>query len=93
MGVSPNYTERNAKRSRTLEEATMEFVKFFMGKGDDLATAQGKVAQVSTEVAAFLYPFILGNTQPLIDGIQASTLPHMDQEAKDKLIGDLTNPQ
>ena len=84
------YKIRNEAREEQLVKATMEFVVYFIELGDDHATANGKVAQLSTEVAALLYVYTLGNTQPLLDAIQASTLPHMDQAAKDKLIGDLT---
>jgi hypothetical protein len=93
MGANPNYTERNKKRERTLEEATMNFVKYFMSLGDDIDTANAKVAEVSTECAVYLFPFILGNTQPLIDALNASTLPQMDQAAKDAITDYLTNPQ
>ena len=84
------YMNRVRNREFTLGKATMNFVAYFMGLGDDQTTAESKVSQVSTEVAALLYVYTLGNTQPLIDAIQASTLPHMNQAAKDKLIGDLT---
>ena len=84
------YMNRVRNREFTLGKATMNFVAYFMGLGDDQTTAESKVSQVSTEVAALLYVYTLGNTQPLLDAIQASTLPHMDQAAKDKLIGDLT---
>lgn len=90
MEVQPTYEERNAMRQYTLNSATMNFVAYFIGLGDDKATAEGKVAELSTEVAAYIYAFVLGNTQPLIDGINASNLTFMDQAAKDKLVGDLT---
>ena len=84
------YDARCENRKKTLYIATMEFVAYFMGLGDDQATAEDKVGQVSDEVSAQLFPYVLGRTQPLLDAIQASTLPFMDQAAKDKLIGDLT---
>jgi hypothetical protein len=88
--TTADYMSRTDRRQQVLMTATMNFVAYFMGLGDDQATAESKVSQVSTEVAALLYVYTLGNTQPLLDAIQASTLPHMDQAAKDKLIGDLT---
>ena len=84
------YKLRNGAREDQLIRATMEFVVYFMNLGDDHLTANDKVGQVSDEVAVWLFPYVLGRTQPLLDAIQASTLPHMDQAAKDKLIGDLT---
>lgn len=89
MGANMNYHERNLKREQILEEATMSFVAYFMGLGDDKATAEQKVSDLSTEVAIYIYPFVLGNRQPLTDAINASTLPFMDQAAKDKITGDL----
>lgn len=68
----------------------MSFVSYFMNLGDDQETAEGKVSQLSDEVAAFIYPYIMGNTQKLKDQINASTLPFMDQAAKDAIIGYLT---
>ena len=84
------YKLRNEVREEQLIKATMEFVLYFMGLGDDHATANDKVAQLSTEVAALLYVYTLGNIQPLLDAVNASTLPFMDAAAKAKLTGDLT---
>jgi hypothetical protein len=85
-----HYMNRVRGREFTLGKATMEMVVYFMGLGDDKLTAEDKVGQISDEVAAHLYQYTLGRTQPLLNGIQASTLPFMDQPAKDKLIADLT---
>jgi hypothetical protein len=68
------YQLRTAKREKQLFIATMEFVAYFMSLGDDHT----------------LYAYVLGRTQPLIDAINASTLPFMDAAAKAKLTGDLT---
>lgn len=84
------YLDRVRQREFTLGKATMNFVEYFMGLGDDQITAESKVGEVSDEVAPYLYQYTLGRTLPLINGIQASTLSFMDQAAKDKLIGDLT---
>jgi hypothetical protein len=84
------YDERCEQRKKTLYVATMKFVSYFIALGDDLAGAQAKVAQVSTEVNSTLYGYVLGNTQPLIDGINNSNLPFMDSAAKAKLVGDLS---
>jgi hypothetical protein len=84
------YDERCEQRKKTLYIATINFVDYFISLGDDLATAQGKVAGVSTEVNSTLYGYVLGNTQPLIDAINASSLPYMDAAAKAKITTDLT---
>jgi len=88
--ITETYHERNLARQNKLEMATTEFIKYFMTQGDDLLTAQGKVSQVSTEAAQWLFPYVLGNTQPLIDSINASSLIFMDQTAKDFLISKLS---
>jgi len=90
MNITPSYKLRTEAREKTLLDATMNFVGYFMGLGDDKATAESKVSQISTEVASLLYVYTLGNTQPLIDAINASSLPFMDAAAKAKLVGDLT---
>lgn len=90
MGIQPTYQERNEMRQNKLNAATMAFVGYFIGLGDDQASAQAKVAGLSTECAAYLYPYVLGNTQPLKDAIQASSLVYMDQAAKDFLINELS---
>jgi hypothetical protein len=84
------YMNRVREREFTLGKATMDFVGYFMGLGDDQATAEQKVTDLSTEVAALLYVYTLGNVQPLIDGINASALPFMDAAAKAFLVGELT---
>jgi hypothetical protein len=88
--LTPSYADRNAARTATLNDATMNFVGYFMGLGDDQATAEGKVGQLSTEVAQYIFVYTLGNTQSLIDGINASGLTFMDAAAKAEIIGNLT---
>lgn len=85
-----SYSLRCTRREATLMEATMNFVQYFMDLGDDKGTADAKVAEVSTEVAAYLYAYVLGNKGPLINGINNSSLPFMDQAAKDYLTTQLT---
>jgi hypothetical protein len=84
------YMSRVRQREFTLGKATMDFVAYFMGLGDTQEVAEGKVSELFTEVAALLYVYTLGNTQPLIDGINASALPFMDATAKAFLVGELT---
>lgn len=83
------YNLRSSSREQVLFTATMNFVQYFIDLGDDKPTSESKVSQLSTEVAAYLYAYVLGNKQPLIDGINNSTLPFMDAAAKQKLITDL----
>lgn len=85
-----DYISRNNYRQTTLCTATMNFVQYFIDLGDDKPTAQSKVSELSTEVAAYLYAYVLGNKLPLIDSINLSTLPFMDQAAKDYLTQQLS---
>jgi hypothetical protein len=86
----PAYADRCSKRQDVLIEATMNFVKYFVDLGDNQGTAETKVSELSTEVAAYLYAYVLGNKIPLIDGINLSTLPFMDTAAKQYLIEQLS---
>lgn len=83
------YMTRNMSREIMLNTATMNFIQYFIDLGDDPVTAEAKVTELSSEVAAYLYAYVLGNKLPLIDGIALSTLPFMDQAAKDYLISQL----
>lgn len=84
------YNARCNARQFKLLNATMNFVEYFISLGDDKTTAETKVSEVSTEVAEYLYAYVLGNKAPLINGIHTSTLPFMDAAAKDSLINDLS---
>ena len=84
-GIKTTYEERNLMRQKVLENATMGLVAYFLGLGDDMTTAQTKVSQLSTEVAAYIFPYILGNTE-LINQINASTLAFMDDDAKAAIV-------
>lgn len=86
----PAYAERCNQRQDILITATMNFVKYFMDLGDDKPTADAKVSELSTEIAAYLYAYVLGNKIPLIDSINLSALPFMDPAAKDYLINQLS---
>jgi len=89
--ITTTYEERNAIRQQKLNEATQSFIEYFVEIGDDQKTAEQKVSDLSTEVALYLYPYILGNTKPLLKSIQDSTLDFMNQDAKDTLISYLSN--
>lgn len=92
MNMKTTYKSRNEQRQRVLEDATMGMVVYFMGLGDDQPTAEQKVKDLSTEVADKTYIYVLGNTQPLIDAINASILPFMDAAAKTFATDKLTPP-
>jgi hypothetical protein len=86
----PAYAERCNQRQDVLITATMNFVKYFIDLGDNKPTAEAKVSEVSTDVAAYLYAYVLGNKTPLIDSINLSSLPFMDAAAKDYLTQQLS---
>lgn len=88
--VTNAYNARCIGRQTQLMQATMDFIEYFVNLGDDRATAESKVTQLSTETATYLYAYVLGNKQPLIDEINASSLPFMDAAAKQELVSHLT---
>ena len=88
--TTAEYNGRCVKREVALMRGTMNFVQYFIDLGDDKSTAEAKVSELSTEVAIYLYAYVLGNKTPLLDSINISSLPFMDAAAKAKLIGDLT---
>lgn len=88
--ILAGFYKRTDKREETLMNATMSFVGYFVGLGDDQATAESKVSQMSTECAAFTHVYTMGNITALTDAIQTSNLAFMDQAAKDFIIGELT---
>ena len=81
---------RMRQREWTLGQSTMNFIGYFMSLGDTQEVAEGKVTELSTDIAALLYVYALGNTQPLIDAINASALPFMDAAAKAFIVNQLT---
>jgi hypothetical protein len=85
-----DYSQRCDLRQKTIYISTMNFVDYFIALGDDKPTADSKVSELSTEVATYLYAYVLGNISPLIDSINSSTLPFMDSAAKTFLITSLT---
>jgi hypothetical protein len=85
----PEYIVRCNGRQETLFVVTMNLVRRFVDLGDDITIAKSKVSQLSTEVATYLYTYVLGNKTPLIDGINNSTLPFMDVETKEFVISQL----
>jgi hypothetical protein len=85
-----SYRKRNKLREDNLFQSTINFVDYFVNLGDDLSTAQNKVSQLSTEVSPYIYAYVLGNVNSLIIAINNSELPFMDDDAKNKIIGDLT---
>jgi len=90
MGLTITYQERNMMRQNRLDESTMAFVAYFMGLGDDQIIAEGKITELSTECAAFIFAYVMGNISALINAINSSSLPFMDQAAKDFIINQLS---
>jgi hypothetical protein len=84
------YRFRNNSRELTLHTATMNFIDYFIDLGDDDITAKNKVSELSTEVNHTLYGYILGNTKPLFDAINNTSLSFMNDDAKTKIITYLT---
>ncbi|NIQ14803.1 MAG: hypothetical protein GTO02_10510 [Candidatus Dadabacteria bacterium] len=90
-----DYMNRSlVNRFGTFCKATMNGVGYFMSLGDTQADAEDKMRQLSSELrandAGAKFDYVLGDTQPLIDAINASILPFMDAAAKAYLTGELT---
>jgi len=85
-----DYISRNNFREVKLCIATMSQIQYFVDNGDDRATAKSKVSQISSEVALWIYPYVLGNMSPLLNAINNSKLEFMDANAKTFLINNLT---
>ena len=84
------YIGRSKGREKHLHRSTLEMVGYFMQTlGDSEEDANAKVTELSTELAPALFPYVLGNKQPLLDGINASALPYMDANAKVFIINSL----
>lgn len=83
------YGERCQSRYRTLCNSTVSFINYFIERGDDESAAKNKVTQISTQIAPYLYAYVLGNTQPLIDSMNNSDLPFMDASAKQYAVSKL----
>lgn len=88
--ATAGYYKRSEAREVTLMKATMNFVKYLVDLGDTQEDAEIKVTELSTSVGSLLYMYTLGNTQPLIDAVNNSSLPFMDSLAKVYLVEQLT---
>jgi hypothetical protein len=84
------YNARCIAREATLKEATIKFIRYFVGLGDTPEIAQEKVSKISSETALYLYPYVLGNVHDLLNAINNSSLEFMDEAAKQELTGYLT---
>jgi hypothetical protein len=85
------YSKRCNYRQSVLIESTANFILYFIELGDSKEEAEFKVTQLSTECASYLYAYVLGNTNSLINCINESKLPFMDSYAKEKITTDLLN--
>jgi len=72
-------------RFGTLSAASVGIVGYFMGLGDTQVQAEAKVKEVSRLIKSDFFLYVLGDTQPLIDDINAIdevAYPYMDAAAK-----------
>lgn len=88
------YYKKTQERTILVMNATNQMVVYFVTNGDTIEDATSHVEELSTEIAPHIRPYELGNTQPLRDAINASSLPFMDAAAKTHAIDLLTyNPE
>jgi hypothetical protein len=88
--LESTYKERNDSREKVLMESTMALVSSFITDGSTEDEAKDKVRAFSNEITTNApgakYDFVLGNTQPLKDAVQASVLADMTQAKKDIVL-------
>jgi hypothetical protein len=90
LELSTTYEMRNEIRQMKLNSATMNQIEWFIiNQGIDPETARNQMRELSSEVATWLYPYVMGNTSPLINAIEISELSFMSQEAKEYLVNNL----
>ena len=94
-GGTEDYLVRYHNRLATIGRATMALVTHFITGGDDLDTSRGKVKQLSQEISGAKpgakTDYMLGDTQDLIDRVNASALSFMDTTAK-SVVTDILDP-
>ena len=77
---------RSISREETLMTSTYALIKAFVTDGDTLAEAKIKVKAFSQDITArtsgVKYDFVLGDTQPLVDSVNASGLADMTPAKK-----------
>jgi hypothetical protein len=81
-----DYASKCSSRKLKLMTVTMMLVDYFKDAGDEDLTARIKVRDISTEVAPYLYAFVLGNSYPLTTKINSSELVFMTETVKADLI-------
>jgi hypothetical protein len=89
--MDTTYEIRNDIRQSKLNQATEELINWFVANQSvSEMEAKRQVQELSSEVALWIFPYVLGNTQPLIDAINSSSLPFMDAGAKANVVGNLS---
>ena len=88
-----SYYGRCITRQTQLMTATINLRDYFIALGDTKTIADSKVTDLSTELASSLYAYVLGNNNPITNGINNSMLPFMDAETKEFTINELIYPQ
>lgn len=82
-------------REITLLKSIANLVAHFIGLGDTKDDAEAKVKALSAEIrtanGGLKFDYVLGDTQPLIDQVNASALVHMDAAAK-LIVADILTP-
>jgi len=85
------YHKRSRMRKKQLIKGTLNLVGYFMlAQSLDETTAKNQMNQLSYECRDLLFLYELGNTQPLINAVNASSLPFMDAAAKAAAEAQLT---
>jgi len=84
--ITTTYNQRNLSRQQQLEEATQSFLEYLIDEGSSEIIAKRQINSLSNELSSYLFIYILGNKQPLINGVESSRQEFMDEGAKNYAI-------
>jgi hypothetical protein len=84
--INTTYNQRNVARQQKLEEATQSFLQYLIDEGSTEIIAKRQINSLSNELSSYLFIYILGNKQPLINGVESSRQEFMDDGAKNYAI-------
>ncbi len=81
-----DYVHRINNRMGTFGRSTVALLQSFVDDGDTETVAKQKVTDLNDEIAALgtdvIVSYWTGNTQPLVDAVNASILAHMTAPKK-----------
>lgn len=83
------YQRIENRQKINIYKSILKLGRYFVQNGDTRPQARQKVESFINTVPSQLFLYSLGSEQPLKDAVQATTLPFMEQGAKDKFLESL----